>query len=97
MQDEMMPGRDVAAYWIEYVIRHKGAPHLRTASRKLWLYQRGLLDVTAIVFVCCLLFGYVFVRFSRYCAGLIFIHAISKQVRIFSVGDSESNEAKKKL
>ena len=33
MQDEMMPGRDVAAYWIEYVIRHGGTKHLQLASK----------------------------------------------------------------
>ncbi|KAK4006040.1 hypothetical protein OUZ56_011172 [Daphnia magna] len=44
MRDQMDHPLDRAIYWIEYGIRYQGAPHLRTASRKLWLYQRGLLD-----------------------------------------------------
>nr|CAH0105631.1 unnamed protein product [Daphnia galeata] len=32
-----------------YVIRHEGAPHLRSASRKLSLHQRGFMDVILVV------------------------------------------------
>lgn len=38
-------------YWIEYVVRHNGAPHLRTAARSLMWYQYFLIDVIAVVFV----------------------------------------------
>ena len=38
---------DTAIYWTEYVIRHRGAPHLRTAGADLPLYKYLLLDVTA--------------------------------------------------
>ncbi|RZF43050.1 hypothetical protein LSTR_LSTR001228 [Laodelphax striatellus] len=38
-----------AAYWIEYVLRHKGAPHLRSEGRNLPYYQYLLLDVFAFV------------------------------------------------
>lgn len=37
-------------YWIEYVIRHKGAPHLLTAAINLTWYQYYLLDVFAAIF-----------------------------------------------
>lgn len=40
---------DTAVYWTEYVIRHKGAPHLRGAARNLAWYQEALLDVLAVV------------------------------------------------
>ncbi|RZF43054.1 hypothetical protein LSTR_LSTR001232 [Laodelphax striatellus] len=40
---------DKAAYWIEYVLRHKGAPHLRSEGRNLPYYQYLLLDVFAFV------------------------------------------------
>ncbi|XP_063921312.1 UDP-glycosyltransferase UGT5-like [Zophobas morio] len=36
---------ETAIYWIEYVIRHKGAPHLRVAALDLPWYQYYLLDV----------------------------------------------------
>lgn len=38
---------DTAIYWTEYVIRHRGAPHMRTAGADLPLYKYLLLDVTA--------------------------------------------------
>jgi glucuronosyltransferase len=36
-------------YWTEYVIRHKGAPHLRSAALDLAWYQYFLLDVIGVL------------------------------------------------
>jgi len=36
-------------YWTEYVIRHKGAPHLRSAVLDLAWYQYFLLDVITVL------------------------------------------------
>jgi UDP:flavonoid glycosyltransferase YjiC (YdhE family) len=36
---------DTAVYWAEYVIRHKGAPHLQSAGQELTFYQYHNLDV----------------------------------------------------
>ncbi|XP_046993383.1 UDP-glucosyltransferase 2-like [Schistocerca americana] len=38
-----------AMWWIEYVLRHNGAPHLRSAAKDLTWYQYLLLDVIAFV------------------------------------------------
>jgi glucuronosyltransferase len=35
MKDRLMKPLDSAIYWIEHVIRHKGAPHLRSAGLDL--------------------------------------------------------------
>jgi len=54
-------------YWTEYVIRHKGAPHLRSAALDLAWYQYFLLDVIAVlalVAVC----------------GLVAVYSISRAV-----------------
>ncbi|XP_069682304.1 UDP-glycosyltransferase UGT5-like [Periplaneta americana] len=48
-QDRPMSAMDTAIYWTEYVIRHKGAPHLRTAALDLPWYQYLLLDVLAVI------------------------------------------------
>ncbi|KZS19435.1 putative UDP-glucuronosyltransferase [Daphnia magna] len=45
MHDEIMPGKEVAAYWIEYVIRHGDTKHLQLASKNMPFYQRHLIDV----------------------------------------------------
>jgi glucuronosyltransferase len=42
-----MSPMDTAIYWTEYVIRHRGAPHMRTVGADLPLYKYLLLDVTA--------------------------------------------------
>lgn len=56
MQEEIMPGKDVAAYWIEYVIRHGGTKHLQLASKGMPFYQRHLLDVALLSFVIAIVF-----------------------------------------
>ncbi|XP_065219659.1 uncharacterized protein LOC135845124 [Planococcus citri] len=57
-KDRPMSAMDTAIYWIEYVIRHEGARHLRTAAVDLPLYQYLLLDVIAflITAVSCAIF-----------------------------------------
>lgn len=48
-RDRPMSPLDTAVYWTEYVIRHKGAPHLRTAAADMPWYQYLLLDVIAFL------------------------------------------------
>ncbi len=45
--DKPMKPLDSAIFWIEYVMRHKGAAHLRTESYKLPWYAYHCLDVMA--------------------------------------------------
>ncbi|XP_057380501.1 UDP-glycosyltransferase UGT5-like [Daphnia carinata] len=66
MRDQLESPVERAIYWIEYVIRHQGAPHLRSAARELSFYQRGLLDVILFFFVVASLTAYVFFRLSRF-------------------------------
>jgi len=40
---------ETAIFWTEYVIRHGGAPHLRSAALDLAWYQYLLLDVIAVI------------------------------------------------
>ncbi|XP_049767656.1 UDP-glycosyltransferase UGT5-like [Schistocerca cancellata] len=40
---------ETAVYWTEYVLRHRGAPHLRSAALDLSWYQYLLLDVAALL------------------------------------------------
>ena len=49
MRDELLPAKDIGAYWIEHVLRHKGTKHLQLAGKDIPFYQRYLLDV--IVFI----------------------------------------------
>jgi hypothetical protein len=47
--DRLVSPLDTAIYWVEYVIRHRGAPHLRVAALDLSWYQYFLLDVIVVV------------------------------------------------
>lgn len=40
---------ETALYWIDYVIRYKGAPHLRSTGATLPWYQYYLVDVAAVI------------------------------------------------
>jgi len=57
--DRPMSVLDTAVYWVEYVIRHKGAHHLRTTAVKLTWYQYLLLDVILFLIVILLLLIYI--------------------------------------
>ncbi|KAL1130745.1 hypothetical protein AAG570_011986 [Ranatra chinensis] len=56
-KDRPMSSLDTAVYWVEYAIRHKGAPHLKPALNLLPWYKSMLLDVAAVIFVALLTFG----------------------------------------
>ena len=49
------PADERSVRWIEYVVRHKGAHHLRkTGGSKLNFFQYYLIDIAAIVGAICL-------------------------------------------
>ncbi|XP_021932915.1 UDP-glucuronosyltransferase 2B17-like isoform X2 [Zootermopsis nevadensis] len=48
-KDEPQNSLDRAVWWTEYVIRHKGAKHLRSAAHDLAWYQYLLLDIVAVL------------------------------------------------
>lgn len=50
-RDRPLSAIDVATFWIEYVIRHKGAKHLQYPGVELNFFQRNSLDVLAFLFV----------------------------------------------
>nr|CAD7435485.1 unnamed protein product [Timema monikensis] len=48
-RDRPQTALETAVYWVEYVIRHRGAPHLRSAGADLPTYQYLLLDVISVL------------------------------------------------
>ncbi|XP_044746167.1 UDP-glycosyltransferase UGT5-like [Coccinella septempunctata] len=49
--DQPQSGIDKVIWWCEYVIRHKGAKHLRSPAADLPLYEYFMLDVLAVVLI----------------------------------------------
>jgi glucuronosyltransferase len=50
-KDKPVNSLNRAVWWAEYVIRHNGAKHLRSAAIDLAWYQYLLLDVGAFLFI----------------------------------------------
>lgn len=48
-RDQPMAPMEEAVFWVEYVIRHKGAVHLRTGSYRLPWYSYHSLDVLLLL------------------------------------------------
>ncbi|PSN47111.1 hypothetical protein C0J52_16000 [Blattella germanica] len=48
-KDQPLTPLETAVFWTEYVIQHKGAPHMRSAALDLSWYQYFLLDVIAVL------------------------------------------------
>ncbi|XP_053559231.1 UDP-glucuronosyltransferase 2A2 isoform X3 [Bombina bombina] len=65
--DQPIKPLDRAVFWIEYVMRHKGAKHLRPASHELTWYQYHCLDVIAFLLACLLIVLYVTTKLLSFC------------------------------
>ncbi|XP_065332906.1 uncharacterized protein LOC135934838 [Cloeon dipterum] len=49
VRDQPQTALERAVYWTEYVLRHRGAPHLRSEALSLDWYQLELLDVYSFI------------------------------------------------
>ncbi|XP_022162079.1 UDP-glucuronosyltransferase 2B9-like isoform X3 [Myzus persicae] len=58
-KDRPMTPQQSVVYWTEYVIRHKGAPHLKSDALNLTWYQYLLLDVIAVLLIFVFLVAFV--------------------------------------
>ncbi|KAK8721971.1 hypothetical protein OTU49_012402, partial [Cherax quadricarinatus] len=58
LRDTLMTPRELAVFWTEYVIRHRGAPQLRSPAAQLSWVEFLMLDVIfllyLVIFVLCL-------------------------------------------
>ncbi|XP_068906136.1 UDP-glucosyltransferase 2-like isoform X3 [Tenebrio molitor] len=62
-KDRPMSPLDTAVYWVEYVIRHRGASHLRNVGADLSWYRYYLGDVVLCISFLTLLMVVVFLKF----------------------------------
>ena len=66
MRDELVPSKELGAYWVEHVLSHKGAKHLQLAGRDLPFYQKHLLDVILFLAALALVLVLIPVLFIRW-------------------------------
>lgn len=57
--DRPMTPQEAVTYWVEYAVRHKGAPHLRAAGNDLNFIEFHSIDTYSVVFVCTTIYLYV--------------------------------------
>ncbi|KAF2878851.1 hypothetical protein ILUMI_27315 [Ignelater luminosus] len=74
-QDQPMTGLERAVWWTEYVLRHKGAEHLKSPALDLPDYQYYLLDVIGF---CILVIG------IAVCLFVMVVKLILKLIRYFA-------------
>ncbi|XP_070500716.1 uncharacterized protein [Chironomus tepperi] len=67
-KDRPMNAQDTAVYWVEYVLRHKGAPHLHYPGADLNFFQANSIDVILFIFAVI----YAAFKFLKFICGLIF-------------------------
>ncbi|KAG8454043.1 hypothetical protein GDO86_000614 [Hymenochirus boettgeri] len=62
------PGHPVsrAVYWINYILRHNGAEHLRAAAYNIYFYQYFLLDIVLLALIVVSLASYLFTMLVKY-------------------------------
>ncbi|KAA0716243.1 UDP-glucuronosyltransferase 2A1 [Triplophysa tibetana] len=60
--DRPMKPLDQAVFWIEFVMRNKGAKHLRVQAHQLTWYQYYLLDVMAFLLTIFTLSGFILIK-----------------------------------
>ncbi|XP_069693588.1 UDP-glucosyltransferase 2-like [Periplaneta americana] len=75
-KDQINSPLDRAVFWTEYVIRHKGAPHLRSAAQDLYWYQYLLLDVILVLSA-----GILLVVFVLYFVAKVMVRTVTKLKR----------------
>ncbi|XP_023578051.1 UDP-glucuronosyltransferase 1-2 isoform X2 [Octodon degus] len=65
-KDRPIEPLDLAVFWVEFVMRHKGAPHLRPAAHDLTWYQYHSLDVIGFLLAIVLVVAFITFKCCAY-------------------------------
>ncbi|XP_022175624.1 UDP-glucuronosyltransferase 2B15-like [Myzus persicae] len=65
-KDRPMSPEKSVAYWTEYVIRHKGAPHLKSQALNLTWYQYFLLDIIVVILIFIFIIILIVLKFFKF-------------------------------
>ncbi|XP_045567476.1 2-hydroxyacylsphingosine 1-beta-galactosyltransferase-like, partial [Salmo salar] len=87
------PGHPVtrAVYWINYILRHHGASHLRSSVYTVPTYQYFLLDVVLVVGAGLALIGYLFYRIAGLLRSKVKVQEQGGEVTHGDGGDDKAN------
>ncbi|XP_053649663.1 UDP-glycosyltransferase UGT5 isoform X3 [Cherax quadricarinatus] len=62
LKDQVTPPREAAVFWTEYVIRHRGAPHLRSPAAHLSWAEFLMLDIVFLLLLALFVLYYILRR-----------------------------------
>ena len=79
MKDEIVPGKDLAVYWIEYVLRHNGTKHMQLAAKDLPFYKLHLLDVIAFLIAVSSVFLFILYISARFVLKKLFLTPVKQK------------------
>lgn len=65
-KDQQTRPMDRAVYWVEYVLRHNGASHLRSNDATLNFTEHFLIDVCFVIFWFTIICVFLFVKIIKY-------------------------------
>lgn len=60
-----------SVFWIEYVMKYKGAPHLKSAAINLEWYQYLMLDIFGVFFLALFAAIYLWIKIFKVACGLL--------------------------
>lgn len=86
-KDRPVEPLDLAVFWVEFVMRHKGAPHLRPAAHDLTWYQYHSLDV--IGFLLAIVLTVAFIAFK--CCAYGYRKCFGKKGRVKKAPKSKTH------
>lgn len=64
-RDQPQDSLNKAVFWVEYVLRHKGAGHLQIAAKDLSFVQLNFLDLWLLVSLAAILVIYLIIKFLK--------------------------------
>ncbi|XP_073928138.1 UDP-glucuronosyltransferase 1A7 isoform X6 [Castor canadensis] len=86
-KDRPIEPLDLAVFWVEYVMRHKGAPHLRPAAHDLTWYQYHSLDVIGFLLAIVLTVAFIIFKSCAY----VFRKCFGKKGRVKKAHKSKTH------
>ncbi|CAO1424243.1 unnamed protein product [Diamesa tonsa] len=92
-RDRPLSAKETAIYWVEYVIKHKGAPHLRYSGADLNFLQYNSLDVIAFITFIIVTVLTISIKIFNFLIALIFCN---KQQNIVPKKSKKSKKSNKK-
>ncbi|KAK8724679.1 hypothetical protein OTU49_011219, partial [Cherax quadricarinatus] len=72
LRDQPVPPTELAVFWTEYVIRHRGAPHLRSPAAQLSWVEFLMLDVIFLFHLAMIVLLFILRRIVRIITTKIF-------------------------